>query len=96
MTSVQNLDITAGELICFSEGQYSDYGYVGHFVALQDVKRDQLWALAKSLRDQEEAGAIKYGQAKEQLIPSMIANGWLLSINCREIYIGAYGSLEIG
>ena len=94
MTSVQNLDIKAGELICFSEGEYSDYGYSGHFVALQDIARSQLWALAQSLRDQEEDGG-EYGQAKEQYIPCMIANGWLLSINCREIHIGSYGSLDV-
>lgn len=96
MTSTQNLDIKAGELICFSEGEYSEYGYIDHFVALQDVSRKQLLALAQSLRDQEEAETIEYGQAKEQLIPRMIANGWLLSINCREIHIGRYGTLDIG
>lgn len=29
--------IKAGSLICFSEGEYSDYGYTGHFVALEDI-----------------------------------------------------------
>lgn len=34
--------IAAGSLFCFSQGEYSDYGYSGHFVALEDIPRARL------------------------------------------------------
>lgn len=31
--------IPAGKLICFSEGEYSDYGYIGHFLTLEPITK---------------------------------------------------------
>ena len=97
---MQNLDLKAGELICFSEGAYSDYGYNGHFVVLQDVSESEMEQLARDLIAEESEMARTgtsghYGFAKSAFIPRAIRNGWLLSVNCREIHTGSYGSLEL-
>jgi hypothetical protein len=38
--------VKAGKLFCLSEGEYSDFGYVGHFLALEDIT-DELFARVK-------------------------------------------------
>lgn len=33
----QRLHVPAGKLFCLSRGEYSDYGYQGHFLALVEI-----------------------------------------------------------
>jgi hypothetical protein len=44
--------ITAGSLFCFSKGEYSDYGYSGHFVALEDITRERLLEIGEEVKEQ--------------------------------------------
>lgn len=82
----QNLYLKAGELIVFSEGEYSDYGYRGQYVALQNVSEEQL----KEVGD--KANEEGYG-AVDRFISMCIREGWLADINMREIHLGSYGDL---
>lgn len=96
---MQNLELKAGELICFSTGEYSDYGYNGHFVVLQDVKSDEVSTVVKECKEdrknREANGEYWFGDIHEMFIAQCIKRGWLLSIDCREIHIGSYNNLDL-
>ena len=47
----QNLEVKAGRLFCFSSGEYSDYGYRGHYLALRDIDRDFFHSVIEGLKD---------------------------------------------
>lgn len=96
--SIQNISIKAGELICFSSGEYSDYSYRGHFVGLQDVQQDDMNELVESVKEdfaKLEEEPSYYGDIRELFTSACIKRGWLLCIDCREIHIGSYGELEL-
>lgn len=42
--------IKAGSLFCFASGEYSDFGYAGHFVALEDIPRERLLEIGEECK----------------------------------------------
>lgn len=100
--------IVAGTLICFSSGEYSDYGYCGHFVTLQELTNDGL-AEAKEKAEaafaendaKQDAWTRESGEPypqsiskQEAFIAALIRSGHLLSLAVWEIHLGSYGDLE--
>lgn len=81
--------LTAGRLTTFSEGQYSDYGYRGTYVALKDLTLDELVAKAEPLRVGE------YEDNLEGVEALLIREGYLLEVDITEIHLGRYSTLEI-
>jgi uncharacterized damage-inducible protein DinB len=104
-----DMTIRAGTLLCFSSGAYSDYGYKGHFVALEDITRERMHELGKIAKAKEadieaaqDAWTRESGEeyptsagAQEGFIAEMIRAGLLVSITVTEIHIGSYGELEL-
>lgn len=43
-------DIQAGSLIVFATGEYSDYGYEGHYVALETIPRSLMVEIAEEAK----------------------------------------------
>lgn len=106
---MEEIYVKAGKLFCFSEGEYSDYHYVGHFLALVDittatVKQAKDNALKRIMSgeyrpngdkiDISKDRAIKAAQL-ELFIPELIRQGVMLDVDCKEIYIGSYGELDL-
>lgn len=91
----QNLDLKAGELIVFSEGEYSDYGYQGAFVVLKDAKSDDLLAMAREIQAKEDE-ELDWARKPDIFVSAVIREGYLAAIDLREIHLGAYGDLTIG
>jgi hypothetical protein len=90
---IQNWNIPAGTLLCFTEGAYSDYGICGNFVVLQDIKPDDaLEALEQAHKDNTSEFV---GPDQEAFIAKMIRGGFLASVNVHEIHLGSY-ALDIG
>ena len=109
MTTV-NSEIPAGTLICFSSGEYSDYGYNGHFVVLEALNKGKINAAIEAVNSRLEAYEEKYEawrdsgmqgrppesmDKQESFIAHLIKEGLLLSINVHEIHIGSYSELDI-
>lgn len=90
-------EFTAGELICFSTGCYSDYSLCGHFVVLQDVPLDTLKSVQQKLEKESETmkekGNYMY-DIHERFISALIREGFLASIPVREIHLGSYSELD--
>lgn len=86
----QNMELKAGHLIVFSEGEYSDYGYRGSYVCLQDISHEELVALADIVRETGD----RWDQV-DRFETECIKNGWLAIINVREIHLGSYGDLDV-
>ena len=91
----QVLDLTAGELVVFSEGEYSDYGYMGAFVVLQDVPEAAMLEVVEEVNAAADADDDFYYNRSSLFIAALIRRGYLASINLREIHIGTYGELKL-
>lgn len=90
----QNLDLKAGSLIVFSEGQYSDYGYRGAYVVLCDVSEAMMKDAVRVTKLQASQLDDSFGSIS-RFEPELIRRGWLATIDLREIYLGSYGELKV-
>lgn len=85
------IPVEAGKLICFSSGEYSDYGYHGHFLTLEPLTRPMVEEIkAECLREAESL----YDQ-QDGFIPKLIKRGLIMSIDCQVIHLGSYGELTV-
>lgn len=105
-----NTDLRArrGDLICFSSGEYSDYGYNGHFVCLEDLTTDHFRAAQRDAEDRckaietaQDAWTRESGEPwpgsgdkQEAFIAALIRMGLLASVSVSEFHIGSYGELH--
>lgn len=85
----QNLQVKAGRLFCFSSGEYSDYGYQGHYLALQDIDKDFFDGVIERIEadlkkngvpDQFTQEKIEYYAADDYEISSAIERAFLPAI----------------
>ncbi len=82
-----NHDYKAGSLVVFTEGEWSDFGLLGHFVVLRDMGLADLRAAAASGQDP----TVEYGFGPEGMLAALIREGFLLALDAREIHLGGYG-----
>lgn len=102
--------VKAGKLFCFSSGEYSDYGYEGHFLALVDINQALFQRIVDEIKaDINEGKHELYGKKvtaesddyekqcvlRDQFMPRLVRQGVILDIDCTEIYLGSYGRLEL-
>ncbi len=87
----QRLDLTAGELIVFTAGVYSDYSLVGQFVVLRNVTVDEVRAVSAEVHAIDDDFLDKH----EAFVAGLIRIGALASINMREIHLGTYDELDV-
>lgn len=96
---ILNKYLTAGQLVTFTSGEYSDFSTRGTFVALEDVSQEQVSAIAKAIskkaEDSEEKTGWYDGDVHDEFESALIRNGWLLEVRHTEHHIGSYGSLNI-
>lgn len=89
------IPVEAGKLIVFSSGEYSDYGYDGHFLTLEPLTRPMI----EEVKTECEAKAVKeYGDkygARDHFIPALIKRGLIMTVDCQEIHLGEYGELSV-
>lgn len=101
--------VAAGKLCCFSDGEYSDYGYVGHFLALEPITR----ALFEKAKDRcmervRNGEGESYGSKpdlddesdvnramRDLFLPELVRMGVVMDIDCVTIHLGSYGRLEL-
>jgi len=99
----------AGSLIVFSQGEYSDYGYAGHFVTLEHVTEKHIRkaeSVAKRKHDAidkaQDAWTKESGtpyppsiDVRDQFIAELVKFGLLLSVTFTELHLGSYGQLDL-
>jgi hypothetical protein len=110
MPDENGLYVKAGKLFCFSEGEYSDYGYCGHFLALEDITtelfertKDRIKAqIAEGIKDAYgdivNADSDHYEKSSimaRRFLPELIRQGAIMDIDCTEIHLRSYGRLEL-
>jgi hypothetical protein len=49
------MKLVANTMVFFSAGSYSDYGIYGHYKVLKDYSEQEIYILAKSVKDESEA-----------------------------------------
>lgn len=100
--------VEAGKLFCFSEGQYSDFGYVGHFLALVPITKELFEQVKQRCMERIKAGEYKFGEravdmeskwdvnvaVRNSFIPELVRTGAVLDIDVEEIYLGSTGELD--
>lgn len=97
-----------GDLVCFSTGEYSDYSYTGHFVALEDITDEHFTAAKEDAERRErerEEDLARYNaeggdypftvNIHEAFIAHLIRNGLLASITVTEHHIGSYDEIQL-
>ncbi len=85
------ISVEAGKLICFSSGEYSDFGYNGHFLTLEPLTRPMVEEIkAECIREAES----RYDQ-QDNFIPKLIKRGLIMAVDCQVIYLGPYGELIV-
>jgi len=92
--SEQNIELKAGQLVVFSEGEYSDYGYRGTYVVLADVSADEMHEVAGVVKAEADGDGDDWNVIS-MVEPELIRRGKLAAIDLREIYLGAYGKLRL-
>ena len=94
MPKEQNSEVKAGKLFCISRGKYSDYGYCGHFLALQDITRKLLQEIVDECNSEKET-LDDVWDASDLFMPKLIRRGLVIDIDVQEIHTGSYGELYI-
>lgn len=94
--------VPAGKLFCISRGEYSDYGYQGHFLALVEITHEMFQEVIDECKatQRRENSATSWASgedwgADEKFLPALVRRGWVVDIDCIEIHTGSYGQLEI-
>lgn len=97
------LEVHAGKIVVFSRGEYSDYGYIGIFLALEHIAEKMFSdavdaakakARAENAKETWSDGDDDYG-ADGYFLPEMVRRGWLMDLEYREIHTGSYGDLGL-
>lgn len=87
---MENYKLNRGEIITFSTGEYSDYGYNGSVIMLEDVD------LAEFIKE-HFIGLDVYGAGEIDTVAShLIAKQKALPLENREVHIGTYGRFNSG
>lgn len=84
-----NHQVGRGEVIMFSCGHYSDYSYCGEVIFTRDCD------LAEQLKTYKKDHPDAAGPIYHNFITWLVAEGFCLPLECREISIGTYGDLEL-
>lgn len=96
--------VAAGKLFCFSQGEYSDYGYVGHFLALVPITKTLFEQVKDACMVRIRAGEGKsYGlpvdldddgavdrAMRDMFLPELVRSGAVMDIDCEELHLGNY------
>lgn len=106
-----NCKVKAGTLFCFSTGEYFDYCYDGHFLALVDITTELFQSVVDEIKALIATGTVKdycgntitlesedYEIASEiesRFVGTLIRRGAVMAITCTEIHLGSYGRIEI-
>ncbi len=94
----QNIHVKAGKLFVISEGEYSDYGYAGHFLALVEITPDMFQEVIdeclKHIPKEDDYFDTTYG-ASEKFLPALIRRGWVIDVDVQVIHKGSYGRLSL-
>lgn len=100
--TAQRLHVPAGKLFCLSRGEYSDYGYQGHFLALVEITPEMFREVEAECKTAQKAKNIADGAfysetygADDRFIPALIRRGWVMDVDCVEIHTGSYGELDL-
>jgi len=94
----QNLDIKAGHVFYFTDGEYSDYCIQGHFLALRAIGEAELLAIAETVNAECDAAKARDGRRRdrhERFIAALIATGAVMAFDAQQIYMGSYGELDL-
>lgn len=109
MSDAEKPLVAAGKLFCFSEGEYSDYGYVGHFLALVPITKDLFEQVKAACMVRIRSGEVEsYGKPvdiddegdvnramRDLFLPELVRAGAVMDIDCAELHLGSYGRLEL-
>lgn len=109
MSEDDKLIVAAGKLFCFSEGEYSDYGYIGHFLALEPITKSTFATCkARCLERVKNGEGSSYGcppdlddendvnrAMRDLFVAELTRMGVLMDIDCETIHIGSYGRLDL-
>lgn len=101
--------VPAGKLFCFTEGEYSDYGIKGTFLALEEINQELFERIRKELMARwlidpptvhgwsadlnDESDVTRL--LSDEFLPALIRAGVVMDIDVVHIHYGSYGRIEL-
>ena len=84
-------EVTAkGDMVVLTRGEYSDYGFIGHYRANETVVwKDQLERYFEAYPEQREP----YAGDEHQLAEWLVEQKVLTKIEVQTVHLGSYGCL---
>ena len=89
--------VSTGEIIFFSDGCYSDYGYCGKVVFIKDCDLSELLAIYHAAQKElyEKTDDYSDKPSANGFVSWLCAGQLCVTIEAREIHLGEYGELQI-
>jgi hypothetical protein len=84
---ITNMNISMGEIILFSEGNYSDYGYCGRVIFTMNCNLNLLVRIYRSETNKENK---TYSDQVAKFPSWLVAKGFCVPLESREIWLGEY------
>lgn len=81
------VELKAGKLYQFTDGEFSDYYIRGTFVALRDVPATEVVEIANYIKRQNHANGTPYYKEHDSLLPALIRAGVLLDVDATEVHV---------
>lgn len=89
----KTLVFPAGSIVLLTEGEYSDYSFIGDFVARKEC---DLHALATAFKAQYKPEHEWDGPNPDKFAAWLVVEGWMYPGAAQEVHIGGYSGLDIG
>jgi len=85
----RNIVLNPGEIYILSNGQYSDYRIFGAFKVLKILNKDIIMLLVNQVKGSESWIYFP------TLIDILLKEGYIEKIETKELYLGAYGDIDM-
>lgn len=84
--------VKKGDVVCIASGYFESYERNGSYVAAQDF---DIAAFIETIRSPNMT-PLDAGDLMREIPGLLIAQGLLVKMPCRNIYLGAFGEFDIG
>lgn len=86
------LVFNAGDIVAFSSGEYSDYGYVGHVVI---TRRCDMCNLVQEFKDNFIPEYDGDDPSHDGFVSWLVITGRAVPFSPTEVHLGSYGQLQV-
>lgn len=87
------MNININDVLILTEGEYSDYHYIGVFKAVKALSQEDLTTLQREFEKELDDDDLYDYRNSYRFANFLMLKGYLEELNSREVHLGAYGEL---